>query len=155
MRFHETFWVVTGTAAPVIALAAIVALSNVADATTRMLDSGREVFLRLVDVTATGGKPELRDVTLALIGAASRLWKRGRLQMGFQLLNIVVQALLLTISLVSITYQRNVLPVWVAIALADVGLILLAGTGVAMIVAKEAAGAARSKAADALTDAAS
>ncbi len=65
----------------------------------------------------------------------------GYAQWLAQLVNICLQALLLTVSLLSIAYQRNVFPVWIGIAVAVGGVVLLAVTGLGMLAARQLAAA--------------
>jgi hypothetical protein len=131
VTFHETFWVVTGSTAPVIALAAIISAKDIAHDTGVITDPVGE----MVAAHVTGPKMEQAHSYYqrwALVGYGQWL---------AQLVNVCLQALLLTVSLLSIAYQRNVLPVWVGIAVAVGGVVLLAVTGVGIVAARQLAGA--------------
>lgn len=131
MTFHETFWVVTGSTAPVIALAAIISAKDIAHDTGVITDPVGE----LVAAHVTGPKMEQAH-------SYYRRWALvGYGQWLAQLVNVCLQALLLTVSLLSIAYQRNVLPVWVGVAVAVGGVVLLAVTGVGILAARQLAGA--------------
>jgi hypothetical protein len=107
VAFHESFWVVTGTAAPVIALAAIVSLA----------DADREFMGFLV--TALSDFERIKPFMNR--AAFTGIW------IGVSgLLNLLLQATLLTISLVSLAEDVNSVPPWSAIAMAVGGVILLA-----------------------------
>jgi len=118
VAFHETFWVVTGTAAPVIALAAVVSLNDLGKETGRMAESLERVRRNL---SAT---PEIE----ALISGAPSPIRLIRQFAGQQSMNIFLQAALLTVSLLSIAFQRNLIPVWIAVVIPVVGVLLLALT---------------------------
>jgi hypothetical protein len=113
--FHETFWVVTGTAAPVIALAAVVSVNDLGNETGRLeeaLDRASEAFRGSAEIEAMmSGRPS----PIRLVNLLARL----------QTLNILLQALLLTVSLVSIDFQRNLVPVWISVLIPVVGVVLL------------------------------
>ena len=106
VAFHEGFWVATGTAAPVIALAAVVSLA----------DAGRELFSTWAEVTnffsRLGSSTISRAVLLAALG----------------IFNVFLQAALLAVSLVSLADGANSVPDWLAIAAAVGGVMLLAGS---------------------------
>ena len=118
MAFHETFWVVTGTAAPVIALAAVVSLNDLGKETGRLAESLERVRRN------SSATPEIE----ALISGAPSPIHLIRQFAGQQSMNIFLQAALLTVSLLSIAFQRNLIPVWIAIVIPVVGVLLLALT---------------------------
>jgi len=101
MTYHESFWLATGAAAPVIALAAVVALSDA-------LQTER-------DAKSPYG-----------IWAAS--WGTATVTSMISILNVIVQAALLAVSLSALAYGQNVMPPWVAIVLAVGGILLLGWT---------------------------
>ena len=106
MAFHESFWVVTGTAAPVIALAAIVSLA----------DADREFIGFLMTNLANMRRisPYMKPLALiALVIAVSGI------------LNLLLQATLLATSLVSLAEDVNSVPPWFAVTMAVGGLMLL------------------------------
>lgn len=117
-----------------VALAAIVSVSDVAGALPQMFHRSREMKSKLEE--AASRIADMDGLRTALQGNDLRLIRRILFHQAIQLVNIVLQAFLLTISLVSIAYQENSVPVWVAIAAAVVGVLLLAFTGIAMVSAK-------------------
>jgi hypothetical protein len=142
MTFHETLWVITGSAAPVVALAAIVSLRDVLTDSNPMADVGDEL-IKLND--GQNAKFTLEE-KLDKIWRYNARWARvGIVQWGAQMSNLGLQALLLTISLLSIAWQRNVFPVWIAVAAPTVGVLLLAGTGIVMVIAKNLSSNQRNK----------
>ena len=84
-------------------------------------------------------------VTGPKIEQAHSYYQKGALvgdaQWLAQLGNVCLQALLLTVSLLSIAYQRNVFPMWIGVAVAVGGVVLLAVTGVGILAARQLAGA--------------
>jgi hypothetical protein len=131
VTFHETFWVVTGSAAPVIALAAIISARDIAHDIGAITDPVGQLMADHVR------GPKLQQ---ALSYHQRWAWV-GYAQWLAQLVNICLQALLLTVSLLSIAYQRNVFPVWIGVALTVGGVVLLAVTGVGMLAARQLAAA--------------
>lgn len=122
VTFHEAVWVVAGTAAPVIALAEVVSL---ADTVRESLD----FFTDFMD-----GSLERDHVP-----STSRHWLYERRQRqtlwteGIGLFNLLLQAALLAVSLTSLAYQTNFIPLWLAIVAAVGGLLLLAAATIGAI----------------------
>ena len=148
MTFHDTLWVVTGTAAPVIALAAILSLSEVNRAYSGLLHTDGSLQTEIFDVEdaleAAGKtnveqaleatrKTNLENLQKNLDRCNKKIMSRVQPQLGFQLVNILLQAALLAISLLAAEYQSDVLPLWIATGIPVVGVLLLAETGIAMI----------------------
>jgi hypothetical protein len=141
VAFHKSFWVATSAAAPVIALAAVVALpdaSAMLDAASRQLRQTR----RLTDDHA--GFDFRARIILAILQAS---WLYWFLVWGATVVNLIVQAGLLAVSLSALAFQQNVMPPWVAIALAVGGILLLAWSTTTVIkfrqdVAKDSVGGA-------------
>ena len=111
------FWLVAGTAAPVVALAAVVSLG----------DAQREHIASIGKATAliygeeSSGDDRIKGMVLTnkTIKAAKRLYSIG-------LANVWLQAALLAVSLVSLARKGNLVPPWIAIVAAVGGLLLLA-----------------------------
>jgi len=127
VAFYESFWVATSAAAPVIALAAVVALPDAS--TVRSVASRR--YRRRRD--QIGDRHPLEAIFEPLPGArelsmlqARSAWSASLLVWGTTLVNLVVQAGLLAVSLSALAYQQNVMPPWLAIFLAVGGILLLA-----------------------------
>ena len=114
--FHETFWVLTGTAAPVIALAGVVSLNEVA-AAARLLGDSMDLARSQPDDAA-----DRAHLKRYLSAAGPRLG----VAFVLQLLNIGIQAALLALALLSINSQANELPAVVAVGAAVLGVAILA-----------------------------
>ena len=111
MAFHEGFWVVTGTAAPVVALAAVVSLS----------DAGGPGFLTVkVDPRML---PLDKAFAYAFVEASARI---ARWVAWVSLFNLLLLTALLAVCLVSLAGSVNLVPPWLAIGAAVAGLLLLA-----------------------------
>jgi hypothetical protein len=128
VTFHETFWVVTGTAAPVIALAAIVSVKGLISDSNAITDPAAA---HLGDTGVTGQLQE--DLTRYL----SHWTNVSSIPIFGQWVNVGLQALVLTFSLLSIAYHRDELLVWIAIAVTVAGMLWLAVADVVMMMAKE------------------
>jgi len=126
MSFHESFWVVAGTAGPVIALAAVISLSEIAraEATVDNL-SIRALVVAHQDET---------DFYYRLLN--KREWSLVALRVA-QLLNLCLQAGLLAVSLLSLAFQRNLIPVWICVVAPTAGVLLLAYAGLFVTRAQE------------------
>ncbi len=124
MSFHESFWVVAGTAAPVIALAAVISLG---DTIRTQIKVDSATFDALV--VASRGDKMAKDF--------QHFNERARgsivaLRMT-QLLNLYLQAGLLAVSLLSLAFQRNLIPTWICVAALTAGVLVLAYAGVAVV----------------------
>ena len=120
VAFHESFWVATSAVAPVIALAAVVALP---DAST------------MVDVTARSRRTihPVDRVPFRFVFATRRTVVRlarwwSLLIWGTTIFNLIAQAGLLAVSLWALAYNQDVMPPLAGIALAAGGILLLALT---------------------------
>jgi len=117
VSFHENFWVATSAAAPVIALAVILLLP---DGTTSAVRTYL-TWQHLKKIPPTPGRrfnPE-RILARAYLYTA-------QVSLGASVLNLLVQAALLAVSLWALAYDDNVIPPWAAIVMAVGGLLLLA-----------------------------
>jgi hypothetical protein len=114
--FHDNFWVVAGTAAPVIALAVIVSTGDVL----------REFLISTVALNSA----RRLDPTAVRLGAPRRTldWL-----IAIGLFNLFLQTALLSVSLVSLADGANLTPPWVAVAAAVAGLLLLPAAAVGNI----------------------
>jgi hypothetical protein len=155
VSYHETFWVVAGTAAPVIALAAVVTLPDSWGAfkerlMSRRIDAlldpmnaeSRELEKRLIagmidaglspprDPKAEAAEREEKDREFQ--SQSKKLYKSAFVNQLGSFANVVLQAGLLALSLAALTYGRDVAPPWVAIVLAVGGILLLAWTSIAV-----------------------
>jgi len=107
MAFHETFWVVTGTTAPVLALAAVLSISDLHRLAERQLDEWLKVSRKVCDPSART-RSEKFDVLLHRHLVSLR--RNGKLAAGLvllQVLNMAAQAAMLLASLLAIADQRN------------------------------------------------
>jgi hypothetical protein len=140
---YENFWLATAAAAPVIALAAAVALPDTSsiyrEDFQQSLDEWFGTTTKLCAVLQAAGATEavvkeasemdlrsvmkepLAKITLPLrvIAAGIRWTAVG---------NVVLQAVVLTFSLAALAYNVDVMPRWLAIILTVGGILLLAAT---------------------------
>ena len=116
MAFHEGFWLVAGTAAPVVALAAVVTLGE----TLRENIASIAEAMPLLDAQVNSAdRLKGSRLTTTTIRATKQLYAVG-------LSNVLLQAALLAVSLVSLADDANLVPPWIAIVAAVGGLLLLA-----------------------------
>jgi hypothetical protein len=108
---HESFWLATATAAPVIALAAIVALPDTSVIAQKFID------LRLkMDPRPTPYQERLLKAAQVVV----------LLPKWTTMVNLIVQAALLAVSLWALAYEHDVIPPGVATVQAVGGILLLA-----------------------------
>lgn len=154
VAFHESFWLATSAAAPVIALAAVVALPDLSASPRAVLVLRAEVALQraydeikrrtkvsgdtsalsadLLKSVTDGPRNSLaEELGLSAEPPWDRLRTLARLHQWLSFGNVITQAGLLAMSLAALAYARDVVPVWVAIILAVGGILLLAWTSVA------------------------
>ena len=110
MPYHEAFWVATAAAAPVIALANVVAGPEI--------DGLAVAVARRRRVVAWVRGPGLHSLTRTLILISSAY-------LAF-LLGLLMQAALLALSLSALAAGQNAGPPWVAILMAVAGILILA-----------------------------
>jgi hypothetical protein len=142
VTFHESFWILTGTAAPVVALASVVSLSDLAGQGFRLMDTRRRhpewwpsrewyqptywPHKYLYEL-----KPEfVRRPGVKYIDVDTD--RRLSLLVSFQLaqaVNVCMQAALLSVALLSLAYQTNLVPPWIAVVAAVAGVMLLGVAG--------------------------
>jgi hypothetical protein len=119
VAFHDTFWLVAGGAAPVIALASVVTFSE-----ARRLESVSRVDVRV----------QVQDLPVSVRDrfwkARNRLLNLAQLLAYLQLVNLALQCWMLTTSLMSLAGNTNELPAAVVVAAEIVGIALLAVGGV-------------------------
>jgi hypothetical protein len=187
VAFHETFWVISGTAAPVIALAIVVSQGTLGDHETEWLEVRSRINDELKDLEATvkqyfgdlakllrdgedanaapdgedanaapdgedaNAAPDGEDANAApdgeigaslyaaaetITGAARKRFEGTDRQMrrllrgtrAVQNTNLIAQAALLCVSMVSVAYQFNLVSPISAIAVAVLGILCLALT---------------------------
>ncbi len=137
MSYHEAFWVVAGTAAPVIALAALVALPDTSDMYEdlgqAMLDESLLSIKQFYALHQVDFDTQLAKEYRKLIGAPdelveSRFFKYFTTVIRLSAIgNVFLQAGLLAAGLAALAYDRDVIPPWIAVILAVGGVLLLAG----------------------------
>lgn len=120
MAFQQTFWVITGTAAPVIALAEVVALADflrISVSLVRRAEDALGPVSRSVPNIELAAQFPANPVVNLMGKSAMVLLGHG--------LNFLFQAVLLAFSLVSVANQQNLLPIWLAVAIAVFGMLYL------------------------------
>jgi hypothetical protein len=156
MVFHESFWLATSAAAPVIALAVAVALPDVGtafeDATVRRQTAelvasvyeveaspwglGDKVISRVISnfrqvVYNEGSETSSYETDESMAShelfVARKFYRRALANWSAALASIGIQAGLLGFSLSALAYDRDLLPLWLAIASAVGGILLLTG----------------------------
>lgn len=118
MTFHESFWAATSAVAPVIALAAVVALP---DAATLI---GRANSILQGTLRQSSNEYAGQETFLAMRARETRHW--AWIAWLATLANMMIQAGLLTVSLCALAYRQDIVPLWLAIVLATGGILLLA-----------------------------
>jgi hypothetical protein len=110
MAYHEAFWAVVGAAAPVIALASIVSVSDMMNHAFEWSryrrDRPRRAVRELTERSALGMLTKFSIITQAT--------------------NLVLQALALLFALLSLAAAVNMIPRWIAIVIEVIGLPRLA-----------------------------
>ena len=138
MSYHEAFWLVTGTAAPVIALAAVVALPDA----SAFSDTAWQLTMRVptYEPSSEQGKLKFEDIVpewqRLLLSLISQVGSFG---------NVVLQAALLAVSLSALATGRDLIPVWLPIVAAVTGILLLTLTALTGLSIRRAERVARRK----------
>jgi hypothetical protein len=115
MSSLETFWAVAGGAAPVIALAAVVALPD--------LQSAIETYFKVNHPF----DPKTRTPVLPATGLQTTLWS-DRIRFYALMANVVLQAAVLGVAMASLAYRFSVVSPVVVIAAEVAGVLALALT---------------------------
>jgi hypothetical protein len=149
VTFHESFWILTGTAAPVIALASVVSLSDLAGQGFRLMDTRRghpEWWPSREWYQPTyWPRKELRELKPEFVRRPGVKYidvetdRRLGLLVSFQwvqAVNVCMQAALLSVALLSLAYQTNLVPPWIAVVAAVAGIMLLGVAGWITILGK-------------------
>jgi hypothetical protein len=118
VAFHESFWVATSAVAPVIALAAVVALPE-------LTLVGRIGILR-TRIEQREHEDSLWPVRNFLLRATRYAWKWALIAWLATLVNLIIQASLLAVSLCALAFKQDIMPFWLAILLATGGILILA-----------------------------
>jgi hypothetical protein len=111
MTFHETFWVVAGAAAPVIALANLVAINDALFLRQAMLMAPHEGWTD--DVKAFFLASQLRLLLMSLVPSAA---------------NLLLQAVILSIALAGLAEDQNLAPSLLVAVLEGIGIMICAIT---------------------------
>jgi hypothetical protein len=139
MAFHETFWVVTGAAAPVLGLAAVLSASDLFDLTDTIsaliLAHRRQAMRQLVRLEPPEGRgyvPKNKLLSQLIDDRVNELRRQLRIVTSTaiaQAVNILAQAVLLAVSLWAITSQANEGPplLWLAVAVLGLAILSVAG----------------------------
>jgi hypothetical protein len=115
MAFHEGFWTVAGTAAPVIAVAIVISLGELMKELSRWI-----IWAERIEGTP---EPEMKEIRKILRTQTRYSWPLEVLE----LTNLLIQAGLTVVALVSLEDEANLVSPWWAIAAVIAGLVLLAG----------------------------
>ena len=118
MAFHDTFWLVAGGAAPVIALASVVTFGE-----ARQLESISQVEVRaqVLEMPLSVRAEFWKD--------RKRLLRIAQLMAWLQIVNLALQCWILASSLMSLAHSTNELPTALVVAAEVVGIALLAVGG--------------------------
>jgi hypothetical protein len=133
VSFHESFWLAASAAAPVITLATVVAIPDVANTRFRAAgalwaaDGQREIF-EVSGREGTPGYDTVRDRIDQSLTATRWAVEVTRRNVRLCYANLIAQAALLAVSLAALAYGRDLVPPWLAIVLAVGGVALLAWT---------------------------
>lgn len=120
MSFPEAFWALAGGAAPVIALAAVVALPD--------LQSAIEALYKAAHPDPEPGEErDPNEPLLPAFGLQTSRW-RDRIRFWALMGNMVVQAVVLGLALASLEYRFSVVRPAVVIAAEVAGVLALAQT---------------------------
>jgi hypothetical protein len=116
--FNESFWVATSAVAPVIALAGVVALPDVS-----LIGRANNLRARIERLRLSEKYPGQHAF---LVGVARDAAKWASFASLTALVNLIIQASLLAVSLSALAFKQDIMPFWLAIFLATGGILLLA-----------------------------
>jgi hypothetical protein len=142
MADYESFWLATAAAAPVIALAAVVALPDTSDVSPDVIQSTLDEWFSSPERISSAAKEAgASDAVVKIMAGIDPAALKGVAQKVPALLrvvtvpirwiaicNVILQAALLAVALGALAYNMSVIPRWVAIALTVGGILLLATT---------------------------
>jgi hypothetical protein len=121
VAFHESVWIVAGTAAPVVALAGIVSLGDLMEKNERFGEQAQA--LRIMQARElTDAEISQRNMLIASLAGYSTMLYQLFIA---QVVNVLLQALLLAASLLSLLIQSNLVPPWLAVIAAFGGLVAI------------------------------
>ena len=112
MAFHESFWVVAGTAASVIALAQIVALGDA--------NRGYVEAFAILQRDRAGGD---RRGEVAMHTGQAMIYQSWALPVGY--VNMLLQVAILALALIALAGRRDMVPLVIVSIAAPLGLVLL------------------------------
>lgn len=116
--FNADFWIIAGTASPVIALAAVVASGSI-------INLNWSIDRAMVEaIRAQGGKDTL--VPQTSLRKAARF--HVRLARLLAQANVLLQTVMLVVSMMSVSAKRNYLPHWPVIVVEGIGIMGLLAT---------------------------
>jgi len=130
MAFHEAFWVVTGTAAPVLGLAAVVSFNEMNSLSDQLRVQLMNERAGLIVKRAQVHNPEYDSLVDGYLMSLSIRTGLTGVRFFVQFLNMTAQGVLLALSLWAIVTQRNVASPVLAGVIAVYGFLHLAGAGV-------------------------
>jgi hypothetical protein len=131
VTFHETFWAVAAGTAPVVALAAVVSISDLSAQETNIIRSivdRSEKALRNDDVENDGTGRVIKPLfsNFGLLG----------ILLSTQVLNVCLQTVILAVALTSLADQASLIAPWIVTAGLTMGLAILALVAFFAIMAK-------------------
>lgn len=120
MTYNADFWVASATAAPVIALAAVVVF--------------REPFSTMIELVQLGHDPPRLGHVFSDDSPAGRAFSRAAVSIGLALYNCLAQTITLTLALISLASRDNAAPFAFVIAIECAGILaLFAGAGAGVV----------------------
>jgi len=119
VAFHDSFWVLAGTAAPVIALAAVLSAREVDDLGIGLQEERREWAKRRGHQLTRKKRPAVASPYDSAIFSATATYR-------IHMVNLILQTVVLGISLLSLADASNLISPLVAVACALAGMALLA-----------------------------
>jgi hypothetical protein len=134
VAFEVNLWLATSAAAPVIALAAVVALPDtlgvVVKAKRQRAIARFEILVEFMNPPAGSSEPTapIELDSASSVTAVNKVVMAARIIRMTSVFNVILQAVLLAGSLAALAYNRNIGPPWVAILLAVGGVVILAIT---------------------------
>ena len=119
MAFHESVWIVAGTAAPVVALAGIISLGDLMEKNDNFGEQAKALRIMQAREPTDAQLLQRNMIAARLAGYSTMIYQ---LFMA-QLVNVFLQALLLAASLLCLLNQSNLVPPWLAVIAAFGGLV--------------------------------
>jgi hypothetical protein len=130
VAFHETFWAVAGGTAPVIALAVVVSLGDLLKESGTWWTAAERrqdiVQIKYYESAARDNVESIHESAVRTTYLKHTIATYTARIVAVGLFNLLMQAALLAVSLVSLAESANLVPSWLAVAAAIAGLLLLA-----------------------------